>query len=79
MPVLKIKQADGTWQEVWGALGGGSARSTNTDVLVDENNNEFIGVVVDEFTMFDATPDDLKAGKVAASDSGVIIGTHDCD
>lgn len=22
MPVLKIKKSDGTWQEVWGALGG---------------------------------------------------------
>ena len=24
MPVLKIKKTDGTWQEVWGALGGGT-------------------------------------------------------
>ena len=24
MPVLKIKKTDGTWQEVWGALDGGS-------------------------------------------------------
>lgn len=24
MPVLKIKKTDGSWQEVWGALSGGS-------------------------------------------------------
>lgn len=24
MPVLKIKKTDGTWQEVWGAIGGAS-------------------------------------------------------
>lgn len=23
MPVLKIKKTDGTWQEVWGSVGGG--------------------------------------------------------
>lgn len=27
MPVLKIKKSDGTWQEVWGAIGGGSGGS----------------------------------------------------
>jgi hypothetical protein len=25
MPVLKIKKTDGTWQEVWGALGSGGS------------------------------------------------------
>lgn len=27
MPVLKIKKTDGTWQEVWGALGSGGGAS----------------------------------------------------
>ena len=27
MPVLKIKKSDGTWQEVWGALGGSGGSS----------------------------------------------------
>lgn len=33
MPVLKIKKADGSWQEVWGALGSGSTDGTTTPKL----------------------------------------------
>lgn len=36
MPVLKIKKADGTWQEVWGALssGGGAAAPKLTTITM---------------------------------------------
>lgn len=64
---------------ICGNLVGGIVGYAKTFVLVDENNNEFTGVVVDELTLFDATAEDLKLGKVAASDSGVIIGTHACE
>ena len=33
MPVLKIKKADGTWQEVWGALSSGSGDGASTPKL----------------------------------------------
>ena len=32
MPVLKIKKADGTWQEVWGATSGGGGATGGADV-----------------------------------------------
>lgn len=38
MPVLKIKTASGTWQEVWGALSSGSAsaaKMTTITLLAD--------------------------------------------
>ena len=64
---------------IYGNLVGGTSGFGKTFILVDENNNEFTGVVVDELTVFDATEEDVKLGKVAASDSGVIIGTHICE
>ncbi len=42
MPVLKIKKADGSWQEVWGALtdvsGGGAAAPKLTSVTMLATN-----------------------------------------
>ena len=64
---------------IYGNLVGGIVGFGKTFVLVDEDNNEITGVVVDKLTIFDAKPEDIKIGKVAASDSGVIIGTHDCE
>ena len=64
---------------ICGNLVGGFAVDCKTYIIVDENNNELIGTVVDELTIFDATADDIKLGKVAASDSGVIVGTHVCE
>lgn len=64
---------------IYGNLVGGIVGYGNTFILVDENNNEFTGVLVDQLTVFDATKEDVKLGKVAASDSGVIIGTHICE
>ena len=50
-----------------------------TLILVDENNNEMVGTVVENVTIFDATAEDIKFGKVAATDSGIVTGTHVCD
>lgn len=46
-----------------------------TFTLVDESGTELVGVVVDNETVFTATADDIKVGKVAATDDGVTEGT----
>ena len=64
---------------IYGNLVGGASALNKTFLLVDENGNEVPAVVVESLTVFDATPEDLKRGKVAASNDGVIIGVHDCE
>lgn len=64
---------------ICGNLVGGVVGYGKTFVLVDENNNELTGVVVDSEVIFTATPEDIKLGKVAAIDSGVVTGTHVCE
>ena len=64
---------------ICGNLVGGITAYGKTFVIVDENGNELTGVLVDEMTIFDATADDIKLGKIAASDSGIVIGTHACE
>lgn len=46
----------------------------NTIVLRDENGNEFVAVLVDEEVDFTATADDIREGKIAATDDGVTVG-----
>lgn len=46
-----------------------------TMVLEDEYGNELTGVVVDQFALFDAEPDDVTLDKVFAGDNGVQVGT----
>ncbi len=64
---------------ICGNLVGGIVGYGKTFVLVDENNNELTGVVVDELTLLTATAEDIKSGKVAAVDSGIVTGTHVCE
>lgn len=46
-----------------------------TYILTDENGTEMAtGVVVGEKTVFDATPADVKVGKIFASDEGIQEG-----
>ena len=47
---------------------------TQMFILVAEDGTEYPAVVVDEMTMFDATADDIRLGKTAATDSGITIG-----
>lgn len=49
-----------------------------TFILEDENGNEFTGIVVDQEVVFTATAADIVKGKVAGTDDGVVIGTHEC-
>lgn len=64
---------------ICGNMIGGFVMSPKTFVLVDENNNEYTGIVVDELTVFTATADDIKLGKTAGTEAGVVTGTHVCD
>ena len=44
-------------------------------VFVDASGNEMAGVLVDQETIFDATENDVREGKVFASDLGIKTGT----
>lgn len=57
--------------------GSGSGPDDQTYILVDEKGNEVTAVLVDEKTVFDATPNDIRLGKVAATEAGVTTGTKD--
>jgi len=46
-----------------------------TFVIEDENGSEVMAVIVDQETILTATDEDVKKGKVYASDNGVSVGT----
>ena len=48
-----------------------------TYILVDENSNEYPATFVDNETIFDATANDIRLGKVAATDIGMVTGEKD--
>ena len=45
-----------------------------TYILVDEKGNEVVGTLVEQQTVFDATPNDVREGKVFASELGMKTG-----
>lgn len=57
--------------------GGYGDDDTQMYILQDEDGTEYPAVLVDEETVFDATANDIREGKVAATDDGVITGTKD--
>ena len=48
-----------------------------TYILVDEKGNQVPAVMVDNETVLDATANDIRAGKVAASYNGITTGTKE--
>lgn len=46
-----------------------------TYVLMDQNGREVVATYVDEETIFDATENDVREGKVFANETGVVTGT----
>ena len=58
-------------------LGGGSDSDGKMFILVDEDGNEYPAVVVSEETVFDATANDIREGKIAATEEGVTVGTKE--
>jgi hypothetical protein len=49
-----------------------------TFILEDENGNSITGIVVDQETVFTATAADIVKGKIAGTDDGIVVGTHEC-
>lgn len=49
-----------------------------TFIIEDSDGNEFTGVIVGQETIFTATASDITAGKIAATNDGVVTGTHSC-
>ena len=64
---------------IYGNVVGGGSGFGKTIIIEDADGNEFVGVVVDTEILFTATAEDIKLGKVAATDSGVVTGTHVCE
>jgi len=52
----------------------GGEDNTQTYLLLTEDGREIPAVLVDEVTIFDATANDIREGKTAATESGVTLG-----
>lgn len=63
---------------ICGNLVGCTSSPSKSFIIVDDNGNELVGVVTDELTLLTATAEDIKLGKTAAVDSGIVTGTHVC-
>jgi len=58
-----------------GNMVGSYSQFGKTFILTDENGNELTGVVVGQKTVFTANAaEDIREGKVAATDEGVVTG-----
>lgn len=57
-----------------GGLVGSYSQMGKTFILEDENGNEVLAVMTGRETMLTATADDIKIGKVAATEDGIVNG-----
>jgi hypothetical protein len=64
--------------KIVGNMVGCYSQIGKTFIIEDENGNEITGIVVDQETVFTATAADIVKGKVAGTDDGVVVGTHEC-
>lgn len=60
---------------IYGNVVGGYSGTPKTYIIEDEYGNQVTAVVVDEVTLFTATDEDVREGKVYAGDKGVSTGT----
>ena len=60
---------------IYGNTIGGSGGASKTIILQDEAGNQVVAVLVGKEEIFDATPNDIREGKVAATNEGVTVGT----
>ena len=58
-----------------GNMVGSYSQIGKTFIITDENGVELTGVIVGQETVFDATDNDVREGKIYASDGGVSTGT----
>lgn len=56
------------------SVNAGGVSVGKTIILHDENGVELVGVLVDQEVVFDATPNDIRLGKTAATKDGVTVG-----
>lgn len=63
-------------QRLVGRIGMGTVFDdrAQTYILTDEDGNELQGVFVEDAVVFDATPNDIRIGKTAVTDSGAVVG-----
>lgn len=64
---------------IYGNVVGGSGSFGKSFVIEDVNGNTFTGVVVDNVTVMTATAADIKLGKTAGTENGIVVGTHECE
>lgn len=67
---LKVK-----FREVYYVNGPQSDTDDGAYILVTPDGQEIPAVMVDELTVFDAKANDIRAGKTAATDDGITVGT----
>lgn len=72
---IQLKESEKKDNSIVGNTIGGNPSSPKTIMLETEDGRRLYGVFVESETIFDAEDTDLREGKVAASDSGVIVGT----
>lgn len=60
-----------------GGFYGDGDDDTQMYILQDEDGTEWPAVLVDEETVFDATANDIREGKLAATEDGVTLGTKE--
>lgn len=68
----KIKTINGNTPKVFNK---GHDTPHDTYILCDSEGNEVVATFVDQETVFTATANDIREGKVAASEDGVVTGT----
>ncbi len=61
---------------IYGISVGGSGLE-RTFILQDENGNEYPAVFVENEVVFTATANDIRAGKIAANETGIVEGTKE--
>ena len=59
---------------IYGNVVGSSTTLGKSVVIKDDSGTEFVGVVVDQETVLTATPNDIRKGKIAATEDGIIEG-----
>lgn len=71
----KLMNDGWSWRD-YSSMGGGDPED-KTFILVDANGNEIVAVMTDEEVVLDATANDIREGKMAATDDGVTLGTKE--
>ena len=54
----------------------GNTAPIKTLTIVDENNNEYVGVVTGSEVIFDVTPADVRINKTFAGSEGIQVGEN---